>query len=213
MDVNSDKKDFDKDAAKWDENPRRVQLAADVARSMAAEVSLTVDMDVLDFGCGTGLVTLALQPHVRSITGADSSQGMLDVLNRKISDRHLANAGARYVDLDRGDTLSGSYHLIVSSMTLHHIKDVDAFLKQLYQRLHPSGILCIADLDEEGGKFHESNEGVFHFGFHRETLARQFEKAGFQNVRTVQAASMEKPVAGVRQRFTIFLTIGMRPSI
>lgn len=208
------KRDFNRDAASWDENPRRVQLAADIGRSILAQNALSPDMDVLDFGCGTGLVTLALQPHVGSITGADSSPGMLDVLKRKISDRHLVNVKTLYVNIDRGEMLSGSYHLIVSSMTLHHIKDVDALLKQFYQGLHPSGMLCVADLDEDGGRFHDVNDGVFHFGFRRETLSRQFEKAGFQNVRTVQAAQVEKPVAGGSNHlFTIFLTIGTRISI
>jgi len=34
-------------------------------------------MDVLDFGCGTGIVTLRLQPYVRCIAGGDSSKGIL----------------------------------------------------------------------------------------------------------------------------------------
>ena len=58
----------------------RVKLATDVAGAVSAEVRLAADMDVLDFGCGTGLLALQLQPYVRSITGVDSSQGMLDVL-------------------------------------------------------------------------------------------------------------------------------------
>ena len=211
--MTSGKRDFDKDAALWDNNPGRVKVAEDIVRAIRTEIGLTAEMDALDFGCGTGLVTLALQPFVGSITGVDSSQGMLDVLNRKISDRGLSNVRSRYVNLDQGAVLSGSYHLVVSSMTLHHIRDIDSLLKQFYQILRPSGILCIADLDEDGGRFHESNEGVFHFGFSRMTLARQFEQAGFQNIRTTEAAGIEKPVAGGdKQRFTVFLTIGNRSS-
>ena len=86
-----EKRNFDQDAALWDDNPGRVKVASDIARMIMAEIPLKVTMDVLDFGCGTGLVTLALQPFVRSITGMDSSRGMLDVLNRKISERGLSN--------------------------------------------------------------------------------------------------------------------------
>jgi ubiquinone/menaquinone biosynthesis C-methylase UbiE len=204
------KRNFDQDAARWDLNPGRVKAASEISRAILREIPLTPDMDVLDFGCGTGLLTLALQPYVRSITGVDSSRGMLDVLNRKISDRNLANVKTRYVDLDQGDVLSGAYHRIVSSLTLHHIREVGPLLKQFHRLLRPSGILCIADLDEDGGRFHESNEGVFHFGFNRDSMARQFEKAGFQNARNTQATSIEKPVAGANQRFTIFLMIGMK---
>lgn len=209
MDMNLEKRDFDKDASQWDDSPGRVKVAADIAGAMIAEIPLTGEMDVLDFGCGTGLVTLALQPFVHTITGADSSQGMLDVLNCKISDRGLSNVKTQH--LDQGGKLSGLFHLVVSSMTLHHVREINPLLKQFYQILRPSGILCIADLDEDGGRFHESNDGVFHFGFNREALAREFEDTGFQNIRTIQAARIEKPVAGgVSHLFTIFLIIGIK---
>ena len=211
MDMSLEKRDFDKDASQWDDNPGRVKVAADIAGAMIAEIPLTKELNILDFGCGTGLVTLALQPFVRSITGIDSSPGMLDVLNRKISERGLSNVRTQHLDMDHGGNLSGLYHLVVSSMTLHHIREINPLLKQFYQILRPSGILCIADLDEDGGRFHESNDGVFHYGFSRDALARQFEEAGFQNVRTVQAAAVEKPVAGgASHLFTIFLIIGIK---
>jgi ubiquinone/menaquinone biosynthesis C-methylase UbiE len=206
-----EKRNFDQDAALWDDNPGRVKVASDIARTILAEIPLTAAMDVLDFGCGTGLVTLALQPFVRSITGVDSSRGMLDVLNRKVSERGLSNVVTRYLDHGQTAVLSGSYHLVVSSMTFHHIRDVEPLLKQFHSILQPSGILCIADLDEEGGRFHESNDGVFHFGFDRAVLARQLENTGFRNIRVTQAAQIEKPVSGgASQRFTVFLMIGMR---
>ncbi len=208
--MDNGKRNFDQDAARWDLNPGRVKAAEEISRAILREIPRTPDLDVLDFGCGTGLITLALQPYVRSITGVDSSQGMLDILNRKISERNLTNVITRHVDLDQGDVLSGAFHLAVSSMTLHHIRDVGPLLKRFYHLLHPSGFLCIADLDEDGGRFHASNEGVFHFGFDRQKLARQFEKAGFQNVHAVQAASIEKPIAGGMHTFTVFLMIGMK---
>jgi predicted TPR repeat methyltransferase len=59
-------------------------MAQNIAHSMIQEITLTPDMDVMDFGCGTGLLTVALQPFVRSITGVDGSQGILDVFKTKI---------------------------------------------------------------------------------------------------------------------------------
>lgn len=75
----------------------------------------------------------------------------------------------------------------------------------------PGGYLCIADLDLDGGRFHEDNTGVFHFGFDREALRKTFIAAGFSNVRDVSAAEVEKPVAhGERKRFTVFLMTGRK---
>jgi ubiquinone/menaquinone biosynthesis C-methylase UbiE len=181
-------------------------VARDIAQSMIREITLTPDMDVLDFGCGTGLLTFALQPFVRYITGVDSSRGMLDVFKTKVKEQNLSNIKANYLDLDNGDVLDGSYHLIVSSMTLHHIKNINPLLKQFYSILLPSGQLAVADLDLEDGDFHGNNDGVFHFGFNREELRLIFMDVGFQNIQIHQAAEIEKPVGNGKSRiFTIFL--------
>lgn len=204
--INTKKRNFDQEAANWDQVPGRVKVAQDIAQSMIREITLTPDMDVLDFGCGTGLLTLALQPFVRSITGVDSSPAMLDVFKTKIREQNLKKVKAKYVDLDKGDVLTDSYHLIVSSMTLHHIKNTPALLKQIHSVLLPSGILAIADLDLDDGQFHSNNEGVFHFGFDREALRLILMDSGFRNIRSLKAAEIEKPVGNGKNRlFTIFL--------
>lgn len=209
--MKNEKRNFDQDAALWDQNPGRVKVATDIAQTIIGEVNPGSTMDVLDFGCGTGLLTLALQPLVHSITGVDSSQGMLDVFRQKISDRDLPNVSVRCLDLDQGDVLTGSYHLVVSSMTMHHIKNVDSLLRQFHQILRPSGMLCIADLDPDGGRFHPENDGVFHFGFDREEMKRRFAQAEFHDIRVTQAAQVEKPLEdGTTRLFTIFLITGRK---
>ncbi len=201
--MSTEKRDFDKEAAAWDENPARVKLADDVAAAIMRLVPLDAGMEALDFGCGTGLLTLRLAPRVRSITGVDSSQGMLDVLAAKVAREKLANVRTLRLDLDKGDTLPGSCDLIVSNMTLHHIERIDSLLGRFHEALSPSGWLCIADLDSEGGQFHSDNQGVFHFGFDRAALRQAFVDAGFENVQDTTAAEVTKPdrdgnVAAVR---------------
>ena len=44
--------------------------------------------------CGTGLIGLFLLPHVQSVTGADNSTGMLEVLRGKIASDELENMEA-----------------------------------------------------------------------------------------------------------------------
>jgi ubiquinone/menaquinone biosynthesis C-methylase UbiE len=209
--MNSEKRDFDKEAAKWDEVPARVKLANDIASVISSEIPLTSHMDVLDFGCGTGLLTLKLQPFVHSITGVDSSPGMLDVLNTKIDRQNLHNIKTRYLDTENGDILEGTYHLIVSGMTFHHVKEIRPLLDQFYRVLAPSGYLCIADLDLDDGKFHDNNDGIFHFGFDRALLRRDFMDAGFLDIRDMTATEIMKPDSeGEIQPFTVFLMTGQK---
>jgi ubiquinone/menaquinone biosynthesis C-methylase UbiE len=207
--MSGEKRDFNAAAATWDENPGRVRMAHDVAQAILGTIRPGPDMDVLDFGCGTGLLSLALQPHVRTITAVDNSQGMLDVLDAKVKALDIKNVRTRHVDLEEGDKLTGTFDLAASSMTFHHIKDTGMLLDRIASVLKPGGKIAIADLDSDEGKFHDSNEGVFHFGFDRHMMKKSFEAAGFVSVRNRTAAIMQKPGPdGTVRTFTVFLMTG-----
>jgi 2-polyprenyl-3-methyl-5-hydroxy-6-metoxy-1,4-benzoquinol methylase len=209
--VHGEKRNFDTAAKTWDEDPGRVKMAHDVARAIRDAIPLRPDMDVLDFGCGTGLLTLQLQPLVRSVMGVDSSQGMIDVLEAKIRAQGLKNVKTRLVDLDKGGVLDGQYDLVVSSMTLHHIPGIQPLIDRFATILKPKGILAIADLDCDEGKFHDSADGVFHAGFDRCVMLKHFESAGFENVRNRTAAVIAKPSpSGGSRTFMVFLMTGRK---
>jgi 2-polyprenyl-3-methyl-5-hydroxy-6-metoxy-1,4-benzoquinol methylase len=208
--MNVNKKDFDKEAANWDETPGRVKLAHDIARAMMDIDIIKSDMNVLDFGCGTGLLTLQLQPLVRLITGVDSSAGMLEVLQQKIESQKLTNVKTQLLNIEEGDSLEGTYDLIVSSMTLHHIKDIKGLFNHFKLVTNTNGYLCLADLDPDEGQFHQDNEGVFHFGFDRGSLRQILEEAGFDVVEIKTATEMMKAVPGGTRAFSIFLITGHR---
>jgi len=68
----TERRNFDTVALQWDEEPRRVKLAGEIASAMLQNIPVSPKWDALDFGCGTGLVTLQLAPALRNITGVDS---------------------------------------------------------------------------------------------------------------------------------------------
>ncbi len=203
--MNQGKKNFDQASAHWDQKTGRVKLARDVANSMIATGIIRRDMNVMDFGCGTGLLTLELQPLVRSIVGVDSSAGMLEVFQQKISTQKLNNVHVRLIDIEEGGVLEGVYDLIVSSMTMHHIQDIKALIDQFKRVTSANGYLCLADLDSDDGQFHQDNPGVRHSGFDRETMRQILEEAGFEVTEMRTAAEMIKDVPGGTKTFSVFL--------
>lgn len=206
-----EKKDFNKEAAQWDANPGRVKLANEVADAIIREAAPENNMDALDFGCGTGLVTLRLQPLVRTIIGADSSPGMLGVLEGKIRTQGLKNVETRFVDFDKGDLIEGRFNLLVSSMTLHHVPDTARLFKQWHDLLLPGGLLCFADLDAEDGSFHGDNTGVFHLGFDRNHLKKLLLAAGFRDIRGTTATTMMRDIEGIGEKaFPVFLIVARK---
>ena len=199
---------FDQAAATWDYNPSRIALMKAVGEGVLQEVQPTKNMDVLDYGCGTGLVGLYLLPHVRSVTGADNSAGMLDVLQKKVKDRDFANMRMVRLDLEHDRVPTDRFHLVDSSMTLHHIAETAKVLAAFYELLRPCGILCVADLDTEPGLFHAPDvaASVRHHGFDREVLKSQLVEIGFKNPKDITAHIIRKPGAdGLVRDFPVFL--------
>jgi ubiquinone/menaquinone biosynthesis C-methylase UbiE len=209
--VGSENWSFDAEAASWDKNPGRVKVANDIAEAISGENILTPDMDILEFGCGTGLLTVLLSSHVHSVTGVDSSQGMLDVLRGKIENENLTNIRAQYLDIEKGDILEGTYNLVVASMTLHHVKETEPLIELFYRLTSPLGYICIADLDPDDGQFHGVNDTVFHDGFDRAVLGQILQKAGCEDIRIRTAATVVKPNSGGEVRsFGVFLIVGQK---
>jgi len=174
---------FDQAASTWDEDLARVGLARAVAEHILQRLGQMSNMDVLDFGCGTGLLTLALQPYVRSVTGTDSSAGMLGVLERKA--RALGLESVRPYLLDDAHPLAsaGSFDLISSSMTLHHVRDLPALFSAFRSLLRAGGRVALADLDREDGTFHKPGiTDVHHLGFERGDVRELLSAAGFNGL-------------------------------
>jgi tRNA (cmo5U34)-methyltransferase len=202
---------FDQAAATWDEKPTRKALMRAVVDAIIHQVDLAPQMKVLDYGCGTGLVSILLAQHVGSITAADSSEGMLEVLRRKLDQAGLKRIHAMRLDLERASPPDDRYDLVVAVMVLHHIADTEGLLRKFHALLNPGGILCLADLDAEPGLFHDAEAAatVHHFGFDRRELKQSLERAGFSDLQEVTAHTIRKPVAdGEEREFPVFLVIG-----
>ena len=204
---------FDKVAADWDKEPRRVALMKAIGEAILREVQPSSDMDMLDYGCGTGLIGLFLLPHVRSVTGADNSPGMLEVLRDKIASEGLENMEAIQLDLERDPLPSARYHMITVGMAMHHIADTEKVLRAFHTLLVPGGKLCLADLDTEPGTFHppEVADSVYHHGFDREDLKGRLAGIGFREPRDASITTFRKPVAADgEEEFSIFLITARR---
>ena len=204
--MTSEKDRFDEIAGTWDEEPRRLALASSVAEAIGTAVPLSPALEVLDFGCGTGLVTLALRPRVGRITGADTSSGMLEQLRRKIAAGTLANVEAVWMDPAQPRLPDGPFDLVVSSMALHHVEDPGPVFRAFLERLRPGGRVALADLDREDGSFHDDARGVFHLGFDRADVARWLEAAGFVDV-AVRLATVDRKNG---REYPIFLATGRK---
>jgi 2-polyprenyl-3-methyl-5-hydroxy-6-metoxy-1,4-benzoquinol methylase len=206
---------FDRKAAEWDENPRRTALAECVAKAIIETAGPVATMRAMEFGCGTGLLTLALAPHLGRFTAIDTSEEMLGVLNKKIETLGIRTVATRCADLlqvEEGMLWTEKPDFICSSMTLHHIADTQALLDRLNGLLRKGGTIAIADLDLEDGFFHDDETEEVHPGFERSLLQAMLEKAGFERVSFITACEISKTNrAGEVKTYPIFLATAVKP--
>jgi ubiquinone/menaquinone biosynthesis C-methylase UbiE len=201
--------DFDAQAQDWDQDPGKVERARRVAAAIVEQAGPLAGLRGLEFGCGTGLLGFALQPHLAHVTLADTSRGMLAVLQDKIAARGAANMTPREWDLTTGPLPAETFDLVFTLMTLHHIPDIDGLLARFHALLRPGGRLCLADLDREDGSFHGPAEEV-HKGFDRADLAARLGRAGFGEARFSTPYVIERLGETGVVKYPIFLAVAER---
>ena len=188
---------FDKSAETWDTSDTRVMLAQNIYDAIVKNIELQEDMEVIDFGAGTGLLSRNIALHVKSLLGIDTSSGML----AKLNDLGRDNISTLHVDICAYET-GKKYDGIVSSMTMHHVEHLDALFTKMHTLLKEDGFLAIADLMGEDETFHNDNDGVHHFGFDEEYLILLAQKHGFTDVKYQRIFDVTKER---KEPFGIFL--------
>ena len=196
---------FDERAKDWDSDPAKVDRARAVADAIRVAVDIRPGMTALEYGCGTGLLSFFLQDDFASITLADTSQGMLEVLSDKIKAAKTAHMHPVRLDLAVDPLPAQKFHVTYSLMVLHHIPDTDIILRKFHQVLEPGGWLLVADLDQEDGSFHTDGSTDVHLGFARDELQKRVEAAGFGDVRFSTAYQIKKMIDDEQKVFPVFL--------
>jgi cyclopropane fatty-acyl-phospholipid synthase-like methyltransferase len=197
------KKDYFAEKAKdYDSEKSRTQNVDNIAQAILKEVPFSKEMNVMDFGSGTGLLLSKIAPHVSEITAVDISASMNAVLTSKLD---AIDCKLQIVEMDlTKETLDKKFDAIISSMTIHHIDNVLELFKKFYSLLGDNGTVAIADLDTEDGSFHTADTGFFHCGFDRDEFLTIAKSAGFKNLK-IQTASTVKNEKG---NYPIFLLTG-----
>ena len=188
--MNKEKNDhFSNKAKDWDKGSKRLQTVNAIAENIVNDIKLAQTMQLLDFGSGTGLLTERLAPEVAKITCVDVSSAM----NAKLLEKEMpCEIELLEIDLTQTD-IKQTFDGITSSMTLHHIEDIEVLFKKFYALLKEDSFIALADLLSEDGKFHSDNTGVYHFGFDANSIQEVAQKVGFKDVTLKVVNTIEKP--------------------
>ncbi|OGS73248.1 MAG: hypothetical protein A3F91_05485 [Flavobacteria bacterium RIFCSPLOWO2_12_FULL_35_11] len=203
-------KHFDQQAKEWDNDPKKTERAIIIANEMIDFIQPNKTMNAFEFGCGTGLLSYQLKDSFKTITLADTSEGMIKVLQEKITDENINNFKPRLVDLLEDDSVinRSEFDVIYTLMTLHHILEIDKILEIFNAMLKTGGYLCIADLVQEDGSFHTNVPGFDgHNGFDRAALSAVLSNHGFKVDYNEIPLEIEKEFDKKVRKYPVFLMI------
>ncbi len=211
--MENNSKHFDREAQNWDADPEKIIRANLFANKIVNFIHPERSMQALEFGCGTGLLSYELKNYFDTITLIDNSRGMINVLEEKIKRNRIDNFKPICIDPLIEDIELKNFDVVYSLMTLHHILDLDKFMKVFNTSLKTGGFLCIADLVTEDGTFH-SNPSEFngHKGFDKEELSLLLKNNGFQTKFYKIVFEIEKEVDGRMKKYPLFLMISKKVS-
>lgn len=160
----------------WDSNKAVIIYSEKAYKSLLNIIDLE-GSKVLDFGCGTGLLTERMSHQAGAIVAIDPSEKMISVLKGKcLNNVYTINAELTQKIIDENEALSSGFDIIVASSALAFVPDYQETLKLLQQLLKKGGILVQWDWLKEN-----EEPGV---GFSRESLELAFGHAGFSKYST-----------------------------
>ncbi len=111
---------------------------------------LRPDMEVLEFGCGTGSTAIAHAPFVRHILATDISSKMLDIGRERAFTAGVDNVDFQRVTIEELETSPGSIDAVLGLSILHLLDDKESAMARVYEMLKPGGVFvsstaCLGD--------------------------------------------------------------------
>ncbi len=198
--------EFDSRARLYDSNPLHLERAVSVAGKIKKLLPSSRGMRALDFGAGTGSLSLLLADWFSEIIMMDTSSEMVKVMEEKVEESGINNLKPLFFDLENNEYINGNVDVIFSQMVMHHIIDTEVILKKFYNILNRGGLLVIADLYSEDGSFH--GEGfIGHNGFDVEQLKAIAKITGFSKCYHEDCFIVKKPVGDEIKEFPMFILI------
>ncbi|MBX9775112.1 MAG: tetratricopeptide repeat protein [Xanthobacteraceae bacterium] len=106
-------------------------------------------LDILDLGCGTGLMGNLLRPRARTLTGVDLSANMLEkARQRRIYDRLVSDDITAFLP-----TQDGAFDLAVATDVFIYVGDLAPVFPALRRALRPDGLFCFSVEAADGDGF------------------------------------------------------------
>ena len=140
----------------WDRMAERYSkqpVADEVAYQKKLQITreyLRPDMDVLEFGCGTGSTAIAHAPYVKHIRATDVSSKMIEIARDKARAQKIENVTFERLSIDELSRSETTVDAVLALNILHLLDDKADAIAKVHQWLKLGGVfvsstICLGD--------------------------------------------------------------------
>ena len=188
--VSKDSKFWDRFAHKYSLNPIPNQRIYEEKLALTQQY-FKPEMNVLEFGCGTGSTAIIHAPHVKHIKATDFSQNMIAIAKKKAADKNIQNITFECAEIKDFDEQKEQFDLILGLNILHLLEDQEKTLSKVFSLLKPGGVFVSSTACLQNHTFLKLLKYVAPIGhffgllplvkvFSKDELIRLHEKVGFK---------------------------------
>jgi ubiquinone/menaquinone biosynthesis C-methylase UbiE len=111
---------------------------------------LQPNMEILEFGCGTGSTAIAHAPYVKHILAIDISSKMIAIARGKAEAENVENITFKITAIDKLDVAEQTLDAVLGLSILHLLDNKEDIIAKVHKMLKPGGIFvtstaCIGD--------------------------------------------------------------------
>ena len=117
-----------------------------VLEQIRAAIKPTRMMNLLDLGCGPGIVTAAMAPDVREAVAYDLTPEMLDKAKQRCQEAGLKNVRFELGSAEHLPFDEGGFDCVVTRLTTHHFLDPRRVMKEVVRVTRRGGKVVVADV-------------------------------------------------------------------
>jgi SAM-dependent methyltransferase len=149
--------------------------------------TLLPPLQVVDFGCGTGKLTVEIARWAKSVTAVDRSASSLLKARAEAKRLQLSNVTFLEADLENLPLETGSQDLVVISQSLHHVASPEAVLSEAWRILKANGRVVVLELAPHDEQWVRTRLKHVHLGFDPHSLMDTVKSAGFTDAQLMPA--------------------------
>jgi ubiquinone/menaquinone biosynthesis C-methylase UbiE len=147
---------MDQSAKFWDKIAERYSkqpIADEAAYQKKLQVTreyFQPDMEVLEFGCGTGSTAITHAPYVKHIQAIDISSKMIEIAQGKADAKNVENVTFHQSTISEFSVADQTFDAVLGLSILHLLDNKEEVIAKVHKMLKPGGIFvtstaCIGD--------------------------------------------------------------------